>query len=397
LNAALNPLDPYLAYLLATDATDLHLSVGSAPWVRIDGQLLSMPDAPVVTTEFLTGIIDGLLSEVDRASFAEDRQVDLSFAWSANGRSARLRANAYFQRDQPALALRVIPDEIPTPEQIGLPESTARLVTRPHGLVLMTGPTGSGKSTTLAAMIGWINHNRPVHVLTIEDPIEYVHRSDRALVNQREVGSDCTSFAEALRAALREDPDVVLVGEMRDLETISLALTLAETGHLVFGTVHTNDAAQTVDRIVDAYPADQQPQIRTQFSMTLAAVISQRLVPKIGGGRVAAYEVMMGTAAVTNLIREGQVRQIRNAIATGAKDGMMVLEASLNHLVKSGVVSYEAAVAASIYPEEIEAPPIQPMAVDPSTGQPVVTSDPLTGEPLGVAPGGQPPGAARPR
>jgi twitching motility protein PilT len=217
LNTALNPLDPYLAYLLAADATDLHLSVGSAPWVRIDGQLLAMPDAPVVTTEFLTGIIDGLLSEVDRASFAEHRQVDLSFAWSAEGRSARLRANAYYQRDQPALALRVIPDEIPTPEQIGLPESTSRLVTRPHGLVLMTGPTGSGKSTTLAAMIGWINHNRPVHVLTIEDPIEYVHRSDRALVNQREVGSDCTSFAEALRAALREDPDVVLVGEMRDL------------------------------------------------------------------------------------------------------------------------------------------------------------------------------------
>jgi twitching motility protein PilT len=200
-----------------------------------------------------------------------------------------------------------------------------------------------------------------------------------------------------LRAALREDPDVVLVGEMRDLETISLALTLAETGHLVFGTVHTNDAAQTVDRIVDAYPADQQPQIRTQFSMTLAAVISQRLVPKIGGGRVAAYEVMMGTAAVTNLIREGQVRQIRNAIATGAKDGMMVLEASLNHLAKSGVVSYEAAVAASIYPEEIEAPPMQPMAMDPSTGQPLVTKDPLTGEPLGVAPGGQSPGAAPPR
>ena len=383
-----SPLDPYLQYLLATDATDLHLSVGSAPRVRIDGRLLSMPDSPPCTREFLTGIVDGLLGEGNRTTYERDRQVDLSFAWQADGRAARFRANAYFQSNEPALALRVLPEEIPTPEQIGLPESTSALVTRPHGLVLMTGPTGSGKSTTLAAMVGWINHNRPVHVLTIEDPIEYVHHPDVALVNQREVGSDCTSFADALRAALREDPDVVLVGEMRDLETISLALTLAETGHLVFGTVHTNDAAQTVDRIVDAYPADQQPQIRTQFSMTLAAVISQRLVPRIGGGRVAAYEVMMGTPAVTNLIREGQVRQIRNAISTGARDGMMVLEASLNHLVRTGVVSYEAAVAASIYPEEVEVPVGDP-AASPS-GQPVgqagITSDPLTGEPLGSQP-----------
>ncbi len=206
-----------------------------------------------------------------------------------------------------------------------------------------------------------------------------MHTSEVALVNQREVGSDCVTFADAMRSALREDPDVVLVGEMRDLETISLALTLAETGHLVFGTVHTNDAAQTVDRIVDAFPAVQQPQIRTQFSMTLAAVISQRLVPKIGGGRVAAYEVMMGTPAVTNLIREGQVRQIRNAIATGAKDGSMLLEHSLDHLVKAGVVSYEAAVAVSVYPDEIDAPLA---AMDPVTGQPIAT-DPLTGQPLG--------------
>ncbi len=365
-----------------TDATDLHLSVGASPRVRIDGELVAIPDAPQCTTELVQEVVGGLLSDVDRAIFETERQVDLSFGWSSGDRSIRLRANVFFQSDQPALALRLIPSEIPTPEEIGLPEATAQLVTRPHGLVLMTGPTGSGKSTTLAAMIGWINRNRPLHVLTIEDPIEYVHRSELSLVNQREVGSDCTSFAEALRSALREDPDVILVGEMRDLETISLALTLAETGHLVFGTVHTNDAAQTVDRIVDAFPSGQQPQIRTQFSMTLAAVISQRLVPRIGGGRVAAYEVMMGTPAITNLIREGQVRQIRNAIATGAKDGMMVLEHSLSHLVTAGVISYEAAVAASIYPEEIQRPAPPPSAADPGSAQSVRT-DPLTGTPLG--------------
>jgi len=394
------PLDPYLSYLMATEATDLHLSVGSAPRVRIDGQLLTIPDAPICTAEFLDSVTDGLLSSTDRARLDTERQVDMSFAWQSAEHSARFRANAFFQSDRPALALRLIPSEIPTPESIGLPESTAALVNRPYGLVLMTGPTGSGKSTTLAAMIGWINQHRPVHVLTIEDPIEYVHSSATALVNQREVGSDCTSFAEALRSALREDPDVILVGEMRDLETIRLALTLAETGHLVFGTVHTNDAAQTVDRIVDAYPADQQPQIRTQFSMTLAAVISQRLIPRIGRGRVAAYEVMMGTTAITNLIREGQTRQIRNAIATGSKDGMMLLEHSLNQLVKAGVVTYDAAVANSVYSDEIELPP--GAVLDPVTGratqpgqsagaaphptapgsQPLGT-DPLTGQPLG--------------
>jgi twitching motility protein PilT len=231
--------------------------------------------------------------------------------------------------------------------------SLISLLTRPHGLVLMTGPTGSGKSTTLASMVGWINQNRPVHILTIEDPIEYIHPPAEALVNQREVGSDCISFSEGLKSALREDPDVVLVGEMRDLETISLTLTLAETGHLVFATLHTNDAAQTVDRIIDVFPADQQDQARTQFSMALAAVVSQRLVPKIGGGRVAAYEVLMGTSAVANLIRDGKVRQIRNMIATGQRDGMMVMEQSLGALVQQGVITYEEAMEASVHPEEI--------------------------------------------
>jgi twitching motility protein PilT len=344
------PMEHLLRYLWDTHATDLHLAAGTAPRVRIDGKLYPVPESEPLTEQYLVSVLEGIIHGADRERFEEDRQLDFAFTW---GGQARFRANAFFQLDRPALALRLIPTEIPSPEQLGLPESTAGLVTRPHGLVLMTGPTGSGKSTTLAAMIGHINRTRPVHILTIEDPIEYIHPPEMALVNQREVGADCTSFSEALRAALREDPDVVLVGEMRDLETIQLTLTLAETGHLVFGTVHTNDAAQTVDRIIDVFPADQQDQIRTQFSMTLAAVVSQRLVPRIGGGRVAAYEVLMGTPAVTNLIRENKVRQLRNVISTGQKDGMMVLEQHLAQLVGAGIITYEDAVYASIHPEDI--------------------------------------------
>jgi twitching motility protein PilT len=343
-------LDPLLRYLWQYGATDLHLSAGGVPRVRIDGKLLSVTDAPASSVEFLTGVLDELLDEDDQREFAVARQLDFAFNW---GETARFRANAFYQLDAPALALRLIPADIPSPEQLGLPAVCGQLVNRPHGLVLVTGPTGSGKSTTLAAMIGWINANKPVHILTIEDPVEYIHPSKVALVNQREVGSDATSFAEALKAALREDPDVILVGEMRDVETISLTLTLAETGHLVFATLHTNDASQTVDRVIDVFPADQQDQIRTQFSMALAAVISQRLVPKIGGGRVAAYEVLLGTSAVSNLIREGKVRQLRNIISTSQRDGMMVLEQSLGNLVSQGVISVEEALASSVHPEDI--------------------------------------------
>ena len=344
------PIDQLLRYLWDNHATDLHLCAGTYPRVRIDGKLFAIPESERVTIEFVDRVLAGLLAETDSDTFLADRQLDFAFTWATN---ARFRANAYFQMDRPALALRLIPTQIPTPEDIGLPASTAAMLTRPHGLVLMTGPTGSGKSTTLAAMIGWINRHRPVHILTIEDPIEYIHPPQMALVNQREVGQDATSFEDALRAALREDPDVVLVGEMRDLETIKLTLTLAETGHLVFATLHTNDAAQTVDRVIDVFPADQQEQIRTQFSMSLAAVIAQRLVPRIGGGRVAAYEVLMGTSAISNIIREGKVRQLRNMIATGQKDGMMVMEQSLGALVASGVITYEDALEASVHPDEI--------------------------------------------
>jgi len=345
-------IEQHLQHLWATAATDLHLATGSTPRVRIDGKLQPIPSAPPVDADWLTKAIDGLLTTEDQLTFQRERQLDFAFSW---GTQARFRANAFFQADRPSLALRLIPAQIPTPEQLGLPQVCGQLVTRPHGLILMTGPTGSGKSTTLAAMIGWINQHRPVHILTIEDPIEYVHSSSMALVNQREVGADATSFAEGLKAALREDPDVVLVGEMRDLETIQLTLTLAETGHLVFATLHTNDASQTVDRVIDVFPADQQEQIRTQFSMSLAAVISQRLVPRIGGGRVAAYEVLLGTSGVSNLIREGKVRQLRNIIATGQREGMFVLEQSLGNLVSQGVITMDDARAVSVHPEDIAA------------------------------------------
>lgn len=343
-------IDQLLRYLWDNSATDLHLCAGTQPRVRIDGMLYAIPQSDVISIEFMQVVLGGLLNDRELEVLRDERQLDFAFTWID---TARFRANAYFQIERPALALRLIPTEIPSPEQIGLPPATAGLLSRPHGLVLMTGPTGSGKSTTLAAMIGWINRHRPLHILTIEDPIEYIHPPLAALVNQREVGVDCTTFANGLKAALREDPDVVLVGEMRDLETVALTLTLAETGHLVFATLHTNDAAQTVDRVIDVFPADQQAQVRTQFAMSLAAVISQRLVPRIGGGRVAAYEVLMGTSAVANTIREGKVRQIRNMIATGQQDGMMVLEQSLAQLVTAGVVTLADAQANSVHPEEI--------------------------------------------
>lgn len=344
------PLDVLLRYLWDNNATDLHLCAGTPPRVRIDGKLLSIPGSEPVTVEFLETVLSGLMSKQEQDDYLDERQLDFAFTWAD---LARFRANAFFQLDRPALALRLIPSAIPNPEELGLPPVTAKLLTLPHGLVLVTGPTGSGKSTTLAAMIGWINRHRPVHILTIEDPVEYIHPPQYALVNQREVGRDATSFAEGLKAALREDPDVVLVGEMRDLETIQLTLTLAETGHLVFATLHTNDASQTVDRVIDVFPADQQHQIRTQFSMSLASVIAQRLVPRIGGGRVAAYEILMSNSAVSNIIREGKVRQIRNMVATGQKDGMMVLEQSLAALIAANLITYDDAVAASVHPDDI--------------------------------------------
>jgi len=279
-------------------------------------------------------------------------QVDFSFGLEGIG---RFRANAFKQRSTYALALRVIPYRVRQLEELGAPKACTDLLNRPYGLVLVVGPTGSGKSTTLAAMIDRINATRPVHILTIEDPVEFVHSHKMAMVNQREVGSDVNTFNDGLKSALREDPDVILLGEMRDLESISITLTLAETGHLVFGTLHTNDAAQALDRLVDVFPGEMRDQIQIQLAGTLQGVISQRLLRADGGGRVAAYEVLVANDAVRNLVREGKSRQLRNTMISGQSEGMQTIEMDLARLVAAGLISLETAMAESAYPKEIMA------------------------------------------
>jgi twitching motility protein PilT len=352
-------IDHLLQQLWDRRATDLHLTAESPPLVRIDGALAPL-DAPPLSPEEVDRLVVGLLGPELTPRFRSDHEVDFSFSWGTRG---RFRGNAFRQRGCSAMALRLIPFQIPTFEQLGLPRVADDLVELPQGLVLVTGPTGSGKSTTLASMLDLINANRPCHIVTIEDPIEYVHQHRRAVVNQREVGTDTESFAKALRSAFREDPDVLLVGEMRDNETIQTALTIAETGHLVFATLHTNDAAQTLDRIVDVFPGDQQSQIRVQLAGSLQAVVSQRLIPRLGGGRVAAFEVLMATYAVRNIVREGRTNQIRNIISTGSKDDMLTLEASLSDLVARGLVGYEEALTHTLYPNEVRKPMADPGAL----------------------------------
>ncbi len=331
--------------------TDVLLTVGVPPLLRIDGSLRPATGASVLVADDTAALAAALLTPDQHAAFAGGSELDFSFEWQDK---ARIRGNVYRQRGTVALALRVIPWFIPTMEELGLPPVLGEFVGRPHGLVLVTGPTGSGKSTSLAAMIDAINTNRACHILTIEDPIEYVHFHKRSAVSQREVGSDTQSFPAALRSALREDPDVLLVGEMRDLESIRLALTTAETGHLVFATLHTNDSAQSLSRIIDVFPADQQTQIRVQLAAALTGIVYQRLVPRLGGGMVAAYEVLVANSAVRNLIREGKTSQLRNALVTGQKDGMRTLEQSLSLLVHAGEVTYEQAVSQSLYPGDVE-------------------------------------------
>jgi twitching motility protein PilT len=354
----LEPVDAYLSELWDRNATDLLITVGAPPLMRIDGRLTPVTGGNALTPDDLEHIVTTVLGEDLARSLEADREVDFSFTWRDRG---RLRANAFHQQGNMAISLRLIPYKIPTFEELGVPENIERLVTLPQGLVLVTGPTGSGKSTTLAAMINAINHQRACHIITIEDPIEYVYEHAQSAVNQREVGLDTASFARALRSAFREDPDVLLVGEMRDNETIQATLTLAETGHLVFATLHTNDAAQTVDRIVDVFPAEQQSQIRLQLAGSLQAIISQRLIPRTGGGMVAAFEVLIATYAVRNIVRDGRTNQLRNVIATGVQEGMQTLEASLSQLVAAGIVSRDEAVAHTLLPNEIN-PALQPAA-----------------------------------
>ncbi len=348
--------DPVLLTLLqatvSAGASDLHLSVGRPATARRDGYLVKFEGVPVLEPAEIERIVMSLLDERHKAELLENHQVDFSFGVPDVG---RFRANAYYQRGTLALALRVVPFRVRSLEELGAPWACIDLLNKPYGLVLVVGPTGSGKSTTLAAMIDRINEERPCHILTIEDPVEYLHTHKTAMVNQREVGTDVLSFTDGLRSALREDPDVVLLGEMRDLDSIAITLSLAETGHLVFATLHTNDASQALDRIVDVFPAERRDQIQIQLAGALQGVISQRLVAVEGGGRVAAYEVLMGTEAVRNLVREGKSRQMRNIITTGQKDGMQTIEMDLARLVASGLLTMEAACEVSAYPKEIMA------------------------------------------
>jgi twitching motility protein PilT len=345
------PLEQWLELLWDQSGTDLLLVVDSAPRIRVDGKLQEIPGTSALSGAEIDAIVQPLLSARARQIFGEQLDVDFSFSWHDR---ARLRGSAFTERGHTSLSLRMIPTRIPTFDELGLPGIAEQIAKLPQGLVLVTGPTGSGKSTTLASIIERINESRPVHIHTIEDPIEYVYSHKQSAVTQREVGNDCPSFERALRSALREDPDVLLIGEMRDAESIQIALTMAETGHLVFGTLHTNDAPQAVDRIIDVFPAWRQDQTRAQLAASLSAVIAQRLLPRVGGGMVAAFEVLAATNSVRNLIREKKVNQLRNVMLTGRQDGMITLESGLAKLLREGAISSEDAFASTIHPKDLE-------------------------------------------
>ena len=328
-----------LAFSVKNNASDLHLSAGVPPMIRVDGDVKRI-NMPALSHKDVHSMIYDIMNDKQRKDFEEFFETDFSFEIP---KLARFRVNAFNQARGAGAVFRTIPSEILSLEDLGAPPIFKDISMYPRGICLVTGPTGSGKSTTLAAMIDYVNDNKPDHILTIEDPIEFVHQSKRSLINQREVHRDTMGFAEALRSALREDPDVILVGEMRDLETIRLALTAAETGHLVFGTLHTSSAAKTIDRVVDVFPAAEKEMVRSMLSESLRAVISQTLMKRIGGGRIAAHEIMIGTPAIRNLIREGKIAQMYSAIQTGADSGMQTLDQNLQELMAKGVITKEEA------------------------------------------------------
>ena len=339
-----------LIEVMELGASDLHLTAGSPPMIRKRGQLQAL-DYPPLTPQVTRETIYSFLTNDQRKKLENDLQVDLSY--SIPGR-ARFRVNAYFQRASLAAAFRLIPTEMPRFESLGLPATIRDFTKKPRGFVLVTGPTGSGKSTTLASMLDLINRERHEHIMTVEDPIEFLHRHQSCIVNQRELGADADSFSLALKAALRQDPDVILVGEMRDLDTISTALTAAETGHLVFATLHTQDAAQTIDRVVDVFPPTQQHQVRMQLSVTLQGIVTQQLLPTADGrGRTVACEVLVPTPAVRNLIREGKTHQIYSALQTGGAHGMQTMDAALAQLVRERKITRDLAEARSSTPQEL--------------------------------------------
>jgi twitching motility protein PilT len=340
-----------LLEVVARRASDLHIVAGAPPMVRVRGRLTAVEDYPKLTPTETREVVYSILTNDQRQRLETDWQID--FAYSVPGH-ARFRVNAYFQRSAIGAAFRLIPADLSSIEDLGLPATVHEFTKKPRGMVLVTGPTGSGKSTSLAAMLDEINQTREEHIMTVEDPIEFLHSHKKCIVNQREVGSDAASFAAALKAALRQDPDVILVGEMRDLETISTALTAAETGHLVFATLHTQSAPQTIDRVIDVFPAHQQEQVRVQLSVALMGVMTQTLLPTSdGAGRVVACEVLVPTPAVRNLIREGKTHQIPSAMQTGSGVGMQTMDAALATLVRAGKITQRLAESRSSTPEEL--------------------------------------------
>ena len=333
-------LDSFFSKMVEVQGSDLHLTTGLAPYFRLHGDMVAVTGVPPIDAEEMKKLLFEITPEANQQQF--EREHDTDFAYELPGQ-ARFRANLFMDHRGPGAVFRQIPSDVLTCDQLGLPKAVRDLCFLSKGLVLVTGPTGSGKSTTLAAMIDLVNKSRSDHIITIEDPIEFVHESKRCLINQREVHRDTLGFSEALRSALREDPDVVLVGEMRDLETIRLALTGAETGHLVFGTLHTSSAAKTIDRVVDVFPAAEKEMVRAMLSESLRAVISQTLLKRIGGGRIAAHEIMIGTPAIRNLIREGKIAQMYSAIQTGQQNGMQTLDQCLKELLQKGLITKEEA------------------------------------------------------
>jgi twitching motility protein PilT len=345
-------IDDLLETMVALGASDLHVTVGSHPVIRLNGSLERLDDFPRLSADDTQRLLYRILSTEQQKHLEINRQIDVSYSIPG---LARFRVNVYFQRESLGAAFRMIPAELKTLEDLGLPTQLHELSKKPRGLVLFSGPTGSGKSTTLAAVVDEINRTRDDHIMTIEDPIEFLHRHKRCIVNQREIGPDATSFAEALRGALRQDPDVILLGEMRDLETISTAITAAETGHLVFGTLHTQTAPSTIDRIIDVFPAAQQDQVRTQLASTIQGIVTQTLLPTAdGSSRVAALEILFPDDAIRNLIRQGKTEQIYSYMQTGTKRGMQTMEQALGDLVLRMVVTREEALARSTRRDQLE-------------------------------------------
>ena len=344
-------IETLLEECVKRNASDLHIQVGLPPILRVDGALIPIAGISVLTEDVIQKLVFSTLDSEQREVLSKDKEFDYSFAF---GDMARFRVNAFQERGNLAAAFRLIPNKMPTLADLGLPQVISTFANYPRGLVLVTGPTGSGKSTTLAALIDKINQEKAVHIITIEDPIEFAHKSKKSVIVQREVHYDTFSFSRALKSVLRQDPDVVLLGEMRDLETMSSAITIAETGHLVFATLHTNSAAQSIDRMIDVFPAEQQPQIRSQLSSILMAVCSQRLVPAIGGGRIAACEILVANTAVRSIIREGKTHQLDTAIQTGVNEGMQTMDRTLAKLVQQGTITFDNALEYAVDPVEFK-------------------------------------------